>query len=140
MKNLQTLIKMHKLYVDEQRRVLAHKTAEANAIDEAIALLLQTLEEEKARATEQDEGNLLLGAFIGNTLKQLEKLQERRIAKEKEVVLEHDKLASMFEELKRYEIAYETALEERKEVANRKENQTYDEQSSQRHARQNQQN
>lgn len=132
-KNLRTLIKMHKLYVDEQRRVLAQKTGEAEAIMADITTTQQNLEEEKKKAAESHEGFFSIGAFIENELNNIEQLQEKLFKKEKEVAAEHAKLAGMFEELKRYEIAHEAALDEQMQKENTAEIKNYDEQASQRH-------
>lgn len=135
MKQLETLIKMHKLYVDEQRRVLGVKQAEADAIMMAIATLQANLEMEKERAAQTQEQEVLfsIGIYIKEQLKKHERLQLDLSAKEAEVAVERDKLSAMFEELKRYEIAQENWLEEQRLAEQKAENKVYDEQSGQRH-------
>lgn len=135
MKQLETLIKMHKFYVDEQRRVLGVKQAEADAIMMAIATLQANLEMEKERAAQTEEPEVLfsIGIYIKEQLKKNERLQLDLSAKEAEVAVERDKLSAMFEELKRYEIAQENWEEEQRMAEQKAENKVYDEQSGQRH-------
>ncbi len=135
MKQLETLIKMHKFYVDEQRRVLGVKQAEADAIMMAIATLQANLEMEKERAAQTEEPEVLfsIGIYIKEQLKKNERLQLDLSAKEAEVAVERDKLSAMFEELKRYEIAQENWEEEQRMAEQKGENKVYDEQSGQRH-------
>lgn len=135
MKQLETLIKMHKFHVDEQRRVLAAKQAEADAIMMAIATLQANLEMEKERASQTEEQEVLfsIGVYIKEQLKKHERMQRDLSAKEAEVNVEREKLSMMFEELKRYEIAQENWEEEQRLAEQKAENKVYDEQSGQRH-------
>ena len=135
MKQLETLIKMHKLNVDEQRRVLAAKQAEADAIMMAIAALQANLELEKERAANSNEPEVTfsIGHYIKEQLKIHDRMQRDLSEKEREVNLERNKLALMFEELKRYEIAEANWQEEQRKAEQKAENKVYDEQSGQRH-------
>lgn len=135
MRQLETLIKMHKHHVDEQRRILAARQAEADAIIMAIAALQANLEMEKERAAQSDEPEITysIGLYIKEQLKKHERMQRDLSAKEAEVNAEREKLSVMFEELKRYEIAQEHWLDEQRKAEQAAENKTYDEQSSQRH-------
>lgn len=136
MRDLHTLIKMQKLYVDEQRRALAQKRAEADQVTMAIVSLQANLEMEMLKAAENGqagEGNLLLGAFIKKEKLRHEQLQRALSAREREVEAERQKLSVLFEELKRYEIAQKSRDEEARLEAQRRETATYDEQAGQRH-------
>ncbi len=135
MKQLETLIQMHKLYVDEQRRVLSVKLAEADAIMMAIATLQANLETEKERAAHsaEPEVSYSIGMYIKEQLKKNDRLQRALSEKEREVTAERNALSVMFEELKRYEIAQEHWIEEQRKAEQTAENKTYDEQSGQRH-------
>lgn len=137
MRQLETLIKMHKFFVDEQRRVLTEKQSEANSLMMAIAALQANMETEKERAAqrEQQEGSFVLGAYINEQLKRHAKLQQDLSEKEREVELERQKLSLLFEELKRYEIAQKNWQEEQDALARKTETKTYDEQASNRHHR-----
>ncbi|NDE91438.1 MAG: hypothetical protein EB059_09965 [Alphaproteobacteria bacterium] len=137
MRQLETLIKMHKLYVDEQRRILAAKQGEADAILMAIAALQANLEMEKERASQTDEADVLfsIGIYIKDQLQRHERMQRDLSAKEREVHTEREKLSVMFEELKRYEIAQENWENEQRKAEQTAENKVYDEQSGQRHHR-----
>ncbi len=135
MKQLETLIKMHKLNVDEQRRVLAARQAEADAIMMAIAALQANLELEKERATQSSEPEITfsIGLYIKEQLKKNDRLQRELSEKEHQVNVERNKLSLMFEELKRFEIAESNWQEEQRIAEQKAENKVYDEQSGQRH-------
>jgi flagellar protein FliJ len=135
LRQLETLIKMHKLYVDEQRRVLAEKQMEADAITMAIVTLQTNMELEKEKAAEKqtEDSAFVFGAYIRDQLKRHLQLQRNLSIIERDVEKERDKLSLMFEELKRYETAQKTFEEEQRLAASKREDKLYDEQSSQRH-------
>ena len=135
MKQLQTLIKMHKYNVDEQRRVLAARQAEADAMMMAIAALQANLELEKERAEQNTEQEVFfsIGVYIKEQLRKHDRMQRDLSNKEAEVNIERNKLSLMFEELKRYEIAQSNWQEAQRKAEQAAENKVYDEQSGQRH-------
>jgi hypothetical protein len=135
MRDLHTLIKMQKLYLDQQRRVLAQKQEEADALTMAIATLQANLEMERLNADANEEGKALFGTFVKSELIRQKKLQRSLARKEHEVEVEREKLSVLFEEFKRYEIAQENWDREQREEAMRRENLEYDEQAGQRHHR-----
>jgi hypothetical protein len=132
-RDIRTLIKMHKLRADEQRRALAAKQAEADTLMAAIAALQAEVELEKQQAAAGKEGAYAFGTYVTHKLHREEQLQQQLSQKEREVMLEREKLAVIFEELKRYEIAQENWDKEHEEMLNRREVQVYDEQAGQRH-------
>lgn len=136
MADVRTLIKMQKLYVDEQRRVLAARQTEADTIMMAIATLQANLESEKARASEQPDAAMMIGAYIRTALHRHDQLQRDLSAKEREVEKERAKLSVLFEELKRYEIAQENWDKAQREELAKRETLSYDEQAGQRHHKQ----
>lgn len=136
MPNVHTLIKMQKLYVDEQRRVLADRQAEADALMMEIATLQANLEMEKIRASTDKEGGILIGAFIKKELARHDQMQRALSAKERQIEKEREKLSVLFEELKRYEIAQENWDQQERDAAQKRENIAYDEQAGQRHHKQ----
>lgn len=137
MRDLHTLIKMQKLKVDEQRRALADKQREVDGILMAIATSEAAMETEKALAAEQHGGHqdrmVSLGAYIKNELARQATLRRNLSIAERRVDKEREKLAVLFEEQKRYEIAQENWDKEKREEEAARENFEYDEQASQRH-------
>jgi flagellar FliJ protein len=127
MRELQTLIKMHKLQVDQQRRVLGERQKEADLLVANIAALQAGLEAEKERANSDPESYFQLGPYIKSELARQQKLQRSLLVKEKEVDKERDTLALMFEELKRYEIAEANWQEQHAAELQKRETQSYDE-------------
>lgn len=136
-RDISQLIKMHKLYVDEQRRVLADKQRDVDVLMMEIAALQANLEIEKEKAAEngQGESHFTLGAFIENSLRKNEKLQRALSQKERVVEVERDKLSQMFEELKRYEIAQENWNVAYETFERKAEESAYDERAGQQHQR-----
>jgi flagellar FliJ protein len=127
MRELETLIKMHKLQVDQQRRVLAERQKEADTLTAMLAELHAALEAEKEKAKDDPESYFQIGPYIKKELDRQAKLKRNLLLKEKEVDAERDKLAVMFEELKRYEIAETNWQEQRKAELQKRETQSYDE-------------
>ncbi len=133
MRDFHTLIKVQKFHLDQQRQVLAARQAEADAIIMAIAMLQANLETEKARAAANPEANINVGIFIKAELERHIRLQSDLSAKEREIDVEREKLALLFEELKRYEIAQETRDREARAEEEKQENFELDELGGQRH-------
>lgn len=127
MKSLSTLIKLQKTRVDEQRLVLAK-------MQEQLALVLQQIDDLE---TEQEQQRQLLhehpsfaltyGEYVKRALMQREGLERKRRACEYAAKLAHDKLAEVFEEQKRYEIAEQNRIEEEEREELRRETHTLDE-------------
>lgn len=134
-RNIRTLIKLNKLHVDEQRRVLAIKQSEADALMATLAALQNEVEEEKNRAGRNEDSAYAFGAYIAAALKQQDELQHRISAKEREVAVEREKLAVLYEELKRTEIAQENWDREFAEAEALKEVKETDERASDLHQR-----
>jgi flagellar export protein FliJ len=133
MRDIHTLIKMQKLYVDEQRKVLAAKQREADSIVAALAAIATELENEKKTEAANKEGGFILGAFIRRELDRKEELEGKLVLVNKEVDVEREKLAVLFEELKRYELIQENWDEEEQKRLDHQEKLVYDEQAGTRH-------
>ncbi|MDR3450515.1 MAG: flagellar FliJ family protein [Alphaproteobacteria bacterium] len=108
-KSLETLIKLQKTFVDEQRIHLARLQDNLEAIDNRIVELeirkareLEAARDEAARAT--------YGAFLGAMVEQGRALEKDRQTAALAVKIAQEKLAELFEEQKRYEIAEEQRL------------------------------
>jgi chromosome segregation ATPase len=134
-RNIRTLIKLNKLHVDEQRRVLAIKQNEADALMAALAALQNEVEEEKNRAGRNEETAYVFGAYIAAALEKQDELQHKISAKEREVAVEREKLAALYEELKRVEITQKKWDTEFAEAEAQKEIRETDERASDLHQR-----
>ncbi|HVY12954.1 MAG TPA: hypothetical protein VHB73_05255 [Alphaproteobacteria bacterium] len=135
MRDVQTLIKMQKLYVDEQRKVLAEKQRQADALHAALRDLEDNLEAEKKGEGAHKEGSFLIGAFIRRELSRKEDLASALTQTRREIEVSREKLALLFEELKRFEIVQENWDEQAAAERLRNENAAYDEQAGTRHER-----
>jgi flagellar protein FliJ len=135
MRDVKTLIKMQKLYVDNQRKILAAKQREADALVEAIVELKANLENEKKGEAAKREGAFIMGAFIRKELHRQEDLEEALVKTNRMIEVEREKLSLLFEELKRYELIQENWDEEEKKKNERLETLAYDEQAGTRHQR-----
>lgn len=135
-RDITTLIDMQKLAVDQQRRVLAEKQKQVDELMMALATLQANLEIEKAKAAaEGGEGNFLIGPYIKHELYRQEEFQKAISRAERDVDEERQRLALLFEEMKRYEIAQEQWDAVHEAELRKREEQGYDEQAGQRHHR-----
>lgn len=132
MRDVKTLIKMQKLYVDEQRKVLAVKLREADALQAGLVDLAEHLESEKKNPAAQKEGAFIMGAFLRKEITRREELQAALQQTNREIDVEREKLAVLFEELKRYEIIQDNWDREARAEEARQETLTYDEQAGMR--------
>ncbi len=105
MSTLDSLIRLHRWQLDEHRRQVA-------ALEELAAKLraeMQRLEAEKA--SEQDvagrsaEGAFAYGNYANALIERRAKLQQSLTETEQELVKAREALASVFQEVKRYEVA-----------------------------------
>ena len=120
MKGLSTLIKLQKTRVDEQRVILARLQDVLDQVNKAISdLEAQKIREQQA-AKKNPEEAVTYGAFVKRALKRGQQLGRDRQAAEAAVLAARDKLAELFEEQKRYEIAASNRdAAQRKEIAQR---------------------
>ena len=127
MKSLATLIKLQKTRVDEQRLILA-KMQEQHA---AVLLRIEELEAEQEQQRqlihEDSSYALTYGEYVKRALTLREGLERKRRAAEYAVKLAHDKLAEVFEEQKRYEIAEQNRIDEEERLEQHRETLTLDE-------------
>jgi flagellar FliJ protein len=134
LKSLSTLIKLQKIYVDEQRVHLAALQDNIDAIDGRIA----QNEIRKAReieAARHGEAGQTYGAFMKAMVEEGRVLAKERQAAAMAVKMAQDKLAVLFEEQKRYEVAEEHRVVAEAREENRRENLEFDEIGGVRHER-----
>lgn len=125
-KSLAALIKLQKSYVDEQRRHVAQLQDRLEKIERDIAQL------EIAKAREQEAArdpaaSYTYGEFVKRAVAQGRELEEMRRTAAGAVAVAQDRLAALFEEQKRYEIAEKQRIDDEAREALRRENIELDE-------------
>lgn len=117
MKSLTTLIKLQKTRVDEQRQTLAKAQEFLDSVEQQIVQLEIKKVREQAAAQEYPEARLTYGAFLKAAVRDGRALEKQRAVAIAAVEAARDKLAELFEEQKRYEIAaaHRQAAEDREE-------------------------
>jgi len=127
MKSLATLIKLQKTRVDEQRLLLAKLQSQLNDILEGI----KALKDDQMRQQEALRHDMSMAftfdAYLKDSLKRLEVLEKRRKTAEYAVALAREKMAELFEEQKRYELAEQARIEEQEAQEQRRETHALDE-------------
>ncbi len=127
MKSLKTLIKVQKSRVDEQRLLVASLQEQLTRVENDIRQLEQQKEEQKKLVGKNPELGLTYGAYIKEATVKSRALEKKRKTAEMAVQIALDKMAELFEEQKRYEIAEENRIEEERREEARKERITLDE-------------
>ena len=127
MTNLATLIKLQKTRVDEQRLLLAKLHEQLENIENTIRTLMEEQEQQRALLKREPSANLTYGEYLESSLKKLKLLEAQKTTAIMAVNLARDRLAEVFEEQKRYEIAEKARLEEEEREQQRQETQTLDE-------------
>lgn len=127
MKSLATLIKLQKTKVDEQRIILMKMQEQLEIICGKIQALIEEQAQQKKLIHQEPSLALTYGEYVKVALKKMEELEKRKRAAEIAVSLAHDKLAEVFEEQKRYELAEKNRLEEEEREEQRRETHVLDE-------------
>ena len=104
MHTLDTLIKLQKSEVDEQRQMLAKLQDYLNSLDRQLAELQIEQAREQIAAKQNPTTALTYGNYVKQTLIKQEELTQRRASAAAAVELARDRLADLFEAQKRYEI------------------------------------
>jgi flagellar export protein FliJ len=126
-KSLTTLIKLQKTHVDEQRQHVAKLQERLAQIEKAIRDLETQKVQEQAAARKSAENAITYGAFLKAAVRRGRALEKDRQTAEAAVHVALGKLAELFEEQKRYEIAEERRIEEEKREELRRERVELDE-------------
>jgi tRNA U34 5-carboxymethylaminomethyl modifying enzyme MnmG/GidA len=111
MKSLSTLIKLQKTRVDEQRQLLAKLQEQLDILQKQITELEIKKAREQVAAEEHPEARVTYGAFLKAAVKKGRELDKERQGTEIAIDIAHGKLAELFEEQKRYEIAEAARIE-----------------------------
>ncbi len=127
MKSLVTLIKLQKTYVDEQRLVLVKLQEQLQAIQNKILAAHALQEQQKELLHKNPDMGLTYGDYLEQYLKKLELFEKEKDTMKYAIELALDKLAGLFEEQKRYEIAQRQRDEEEKRIEADRETKILDE-------------
>ncbi len=112
MKSLATLIKLQKVRVDEQRIMLAKLQEQLARAEQELQALRNQMEAQKKLLRRNPDMALTYGAYLKEALKSQALLEKRLRTAQQAVAIARDKLAEVFEEQKRYEIAEAKRLED----------------------------
>lgn len=134
-KSFKTLIKLQKTFVDEQRQQLTRLQENLDRILAKIANLNAIKLRESKAAARDPVARMTYGAFLKTLVAKERIFEEERIVADQAVQIAQDKLASLFEEQKRYEIAEEQRLEREAKEEMRRETIELDEIGGVRHRR-----
>ena len=120
MKSLATLIKLQKTRVDEQRIILAKMHDQLDAVQKQIAAHKAEVMAQQKLLHDEPSMGLTYGAYLVMAKKKTDALEKNRKALEHAVHIALEKLAEVFEEQKRYEIAQQNRIaRQRKEEQHR---------------------
>lgn len=135
MKTLETLIKLQKSLIDEQRQHLARLQDHLDNVLHRIAELEVEKAREQLAAEAHPEARTTYGAYVRRAADRGKQLEIERVAAQQAVDIAHARLAEMFEEQKRYEIAEEARLEAEAREESRREGLQMDEVGGMTHER-----
>jgi len=127
MKSLATLIKLQKTHVDEQQLVLAKMREQLALVVAQVEALCDEQEQQRQLLHENPDLSLTYGEYVKNVIKKMEVLEKKKKAAEYAVDIAHQRLAEVFEEQKRYELAEQNRIEEEEREQQRRETHTLDE-------------
>jgi flagellar protein FliJ len=135
-KSFATLIKLQKTFVDEQRQQLTRLLENLERIERRIMELEVQKAREQAAATKDLVASMTYGAYLKLVIVMQRALEVERQTAARAVTIAQDKLAELFEEQKRYEIAEEERIEDLLRTERRLETLELDEVGGMRHQRQ----
>ncbi|MFA4994620.1 MAG: flagellar FliJ family protein [Bdellovibrionales bacterium] len=134
-KSFATLIKLQKTLVDEQRQHLARLMENLEKIENRIRQLEALRAREQAAAAKNEIARMTYGAFLKNLIAKRRELEKEHQAAAAAVRKAQERMAELFEEQKRYEIAEEQRIEEIEKEERRLERIELDEIGGVRHER-----
>jgi flagellar protein FliJ len=127
MSTLDTLIRLHRWHVDEHRR----RVAEFEQLVEKLRAELTRLTAEQANEQDfvqrSEEIAYSYGAYAGAMIERRRKLEQSLVEAERQTAQAREKLAEVYQEAKRYEIASARRLLNQRRQAERIEQQNMDE-------------
>lgn len=135
MQGLPTLIKLQKARVDEQQQILAKLIAHLERVEKDMRDLEELFDREQAAFRAHPEMGQTYGAFVKRSIERARQLEKDHRTAETAVDLARNRLAELFEEQKRYEIALANRLAAAEKEENRRERILLDEVGSVSYAR-----
>lgn len=127
MEELSTLIRLHRLELDERRKALAAKEAILAQLLNEKKRLEDDLAAEAKRKMTAFEGEISRGAYVQATLKKIKTLESAIVTAEEQVEKARETLREAFEEVKRFEIARDIHIDAAEKEAARRETKELDE-------------
>ncbi|AWK89209.1 flagellar export protein FliJ [Azospirillum thermophilum] len=127
MNSLKTVIRLHKLQLDEKRRVLAELQTLADRLKSEIERLKEEIAHEQQTAREDFSVSFTYSNFAQAALERGRRLGESLAQVEAQIAVATDEMAEAFQELKRFELAEEERLKREREKQKRKESLMLDE-------------
>lgn len=124
--SLQTLTRIQKFNIDEQRKILAEHLSEENKLEKQLISLNEQFVQEKAFAqTNPSLGDF--GAYTKRYILHREELEQNLLEVRQKIETVRDIMADMFKEQKTYEIVEESRKQRRNKESDAKEQKTLDE-------------
>ena len=137
MSTLDSLIRLHRWQLDEQR----HRVAELEALAAKLSADVQRLDAEQATeqafASQSPEASFGYGSYASALIERRRKLNQSLADAEKQTNTAREALAAAFQEAKRYEIAAAKRVLSQRLMQERAEQRTMDELASDVHRRAN---
>jgi flagellar export protein FliJ len=127
-KGLDSLIRLNKWKVDENRRILGQKLAEVAIIEDAITALKKELTKEQNTALNKpQEAGFHYGLYADGVIIRRAEFQAELEQKESQVLIAQDILNKSYQELKKFEVLYKERQKRKQKERDKKEQNMMDE-------------
>lgn len=127
MKGLDTLIRLHRLRLDEAHKALAELDRQRTAILEDMSRLDEELLSERSLASSSFEATMAYGTFAVATQDRKQALAQEVAELDQRIEVAAEKVTAAYRELKKYEVTAERRRAEAKREADRREQGELDE-------------
>lgn len=127
MSSLKTVIRLHKLQLDEKRRVLAELQNLGDRLKAEIERLREEIAHEQQTARDDFAVSFTYSNFAQAALERGRRLAESLVQVEAQIAVATEQMAEAYQELKRFELAEEERLKREREKLKRKEANMLDE-------------
>ena len=135
MSGLETLIRLHRLRLDEKRKALTELQTYRDQIERQLARLTEEVDRERALAAESPMPPPGYGTYLKAMDGRMSRFRAALAEADRRILGATEAIAAAFREVKRYEIADEARARRALDVRNRREAAAYDEIGVVRHAR-----
>lgn len=126
MKNLKTLIKLHKNYVDKTLKTIAGLNGTKDLMEKRISEIIRAMNLEAENFASTEYG-FALDAYLTEARAMTEKLKQNIISVDKKILDAQLVLHEQFSELKKFEIALQNRQQEARDSENAEEIKEIDE-------------